>query len=126
MCSADRDEGHRCDDLLSYLMLLFEHRGGHCRRRRQSPLGALEPRDAGAPGRVRSCQAQLAQPLRNAEGKWVRWPHDLPEAGAQGEARGQDQAGTLRMQRAAQRSRHQRPPRLAALEELDQIALFTW
>ena len=58
-------------------------------------------------GEFKSPQAQLAQPLRNAEGKRVRRPHDLPEAGAQGEPRGQDQAGTLRMQRAAQRSRHQ-------------------
>jgi len=38
--------------------------------------GALEARDAGAPGQVRSSglfresQAQLAQPLRNAEGKF--------------------------------------------------------
>ena len=34
--------------------------------------------------------------LRNAEGKRVRRPHDLPEADSQGEPRGQDQAGTLR------------------------------
>jgi hypothetical protein len=62
-------------------------------------LGALEPRDAGAPG--------------------------LPEADAQGEPRGADRIEPERCD-AAQRSGHQRPPRLAALEELDQIALFTW
>jgi len=68
-------------------------------------------------------QAQLAKLLRNAEGKSVRRPDDLPEAGARA-----SHADRIRRERcggSALRSVPAINDRLAALEELDQIALLT-